>query len=175
MAANGKSCGDCALCCKVMGVGELDKAPGQWCRHIVKGGGCGVYGDRPPSCRSFHCEWLLSDRLGPEWKPNQARFVLSWEEEKSKLSIVVDPAQPMDWRREPYQSQIRSWAARAKQDGTEIMVCINDRRIVIFDDREIDLGVINPDHKVVTGYTRHEGVLQPFARVVSDEAGASAD
>lgn len=28
MTANGKSCGDCGLCCKVMGVGELAKAPG---------------------------------------------------------------------------------------------------------------------------------------------------
>lgn len=169
MAANGKSCGDCGLCCKVMGVAELDKAPGRWCAHYLKGGGCGVYDTRPSSCRSFHCEWLLSDKLGSEWKPDKARFVLSWEETRQKLSIVVDPAQPMAWRREPYQSRIRGWAARGKEDGTEVMVCINDRRIVIFDDREIDLGVINPDHKVVSGYARHEGMLQPFAIVMSDE------
>lgn len=169
MTAAGKMCGTCALCCKVMGVGELAKAPGTWCGHVVKGGGCAIYDERPPSCRSFHCEWLMSDRLGPEWKPDKARFVLSWEEDKSKLSIVVDPAQPMAWRREPYQSQIRAWAVRGKQDGTEIMVCINDRRIAVFADREIDLGVVNPDHKVVTGYARHEGELTPFALVVSGE------
>jgi hypothetical protein len=174
MTANGKSCGDCGLCCKVMGVGELNKAPGQWCAHFLKGGGCGVYLDRPPSCRSFHCEWLLSDKLGDEWKPDKARFVLSWEEEKSKLSIVCDPAQPTAWKREPYLSQIRGWAARGKTDGTEIMVCINDQRIVIFDDREIDLGIVNPDHKVVCGYARHEGVLTPFALVVSDELKPTA-
>ena len=55
------------------------------------------------------------------------------------------------------------------------MVCINDQRIVIFDDREIDLGVINPDHKVVCGYARHEGVLTPFALVVSDPSPLGED
>ena len=165
----GKSCGDCSLCCKVMGVGELAKAPGRWCVHYVRGGGCGVYADRPPSCRSFHCEWLMSDRLGPEWKPDRARFVLSWEGDKSKLSVVVDPAQPAAWRRQPYYGQIRAWAARGREDGMEIMVCINDRRIVVFADREVDLGVVDPDHKVITGYARHEGELAPFAVVVSDQ------
>ena len=168
--AEGKSCGDCSLCCKVMGVAEVSKAPGQWCAHIVKGGGCSIYADRPASCRSFHCEWLQSATLGPEWRPDRARFVLSWEEDKQKLSIVVDPAQPAAWRREPYFSKIRAWALRGREDGTEIMVCINDRRIAVFSDREVDLGVVNPDHKVLTGYARHEGELAPFAVVVSDQS-----
>jgi len=170
MAADGKSCGDCSLCCKVMGVAEVQKAPGVWCRHFARGSGCGIYAARPASCRAFHCEWLMSGTLGPEWKPDKARFVLSWEQEKQKLSIVVDPSQPTAWKREPYFSKIRQWAERGREDGTEVMVCINDRRIAVFADREVDLGVIDPDHKVITGYARHEGELAPFAVVVSEEA-----
>ena len=56
-----KDCGDCGLCCKLMGVASLDKPPGKWCSHFRRASGCAVYADRPGDCIAFNCTWL-SDR-----------------------------------------------------------------------------------------------------------------
>ena len=107
-----KACGDCGLCCKLMGVTALDKpAAGKWCRHFSKAGGCAVYETRPGDCRVFNCLWLLTEALGPEWKPTTAGFVLHSEQGGARLIVESDPARPHDWRREPYQSTLRRWAA----------------------------------------------------------------
>ena len=86
-----KSCGDCGLCCKLMGVTALDKAAGKWCRHFSKAGGCAVYDQRPGDCRVFNCLWLLTDALGPEWKPSVAGFVLHSEDGGTRLVVESDP------------------------------------------------------------------------------------
>ena len=39
MSESGKSCGDCGLCCKLLGIDAIDKAPGKWCGHFRKGVG----------------------------------------------------------------------------------------------------------------------------------------
>src|SRR5207245_429253 len=48
--ADGKQCGECSLCCKVMGIPELGKPKDASCAHIVAHKGCAIYGERPPSC-----------------------------------------------------------------------------------------------------------------------------
>ena len=118
LTAAGKTCGDCGLCCKLMGVTALEKPAGKWCRHFSKAGGCAVYADRPDDCRVFNCLWLLTDALGPEWKPTVAGFVLHSEQGGARLIVESDPARPHDWRREPYQSTLRRWTAA----GQEVLV-----------------------------------------------------
>lgn len=39
-----KTCGDCGLCCKIMGVTALEKPAGRWRRHFGKTTGCTIYG-----------------------------------------------------------------------------------------------------------------------------------
>jgi hypothetical protein len=63
------TCGDCILCCKLMGVAELGKKRMEWCPHVAKGRGCGVYELRPQSCREFQCVWLWSQSNGPTPMP----------------------------------------------------------------------------------------------------------
>src|SRR5690348_640573 len=72
----GRQCGTCTLCCKVAAVDEISKPNGVWCRHCTKGRRCSVYEVRPLSCRSFYCQWMLERSLGPEWKPERAKFAL---------------------------------------------------------------------------------------------------
>jgi len=60
-------CGDCTECCFVMGVEALNKAQYQKCEHICKG--CTIYDQRPDSCKSFNCTWLLSG-WSEEFKPS---------------------------------------------------------------------------------------------------------
>lgn len=162
-----KSCGDCGLCCKVLAIEALDKADGVWCGHFRKGGGCGFYADRPAACRSFHCLWLSSERLGDAWRPDRAGFVMYSDRDGKRLNVVVDPGKPAAWRREPYFSYIKAMSRRAFE-GCELVVCVGDRRIVVFPDEEIDLGVLPPDRKLVSGYVERGGALTPFAMVLAD-------
>jgi hypothetical protein len=81
--APGKACGSCMMCCKLPLIKELDKPTDRWCRHAAIGKGCGIYTDRPPVCRSFHCQWIRDARLGPEWKPEKAKFTFYPDQERA--------------------------------------------------------------------------------------------
>jgi hypothetical protein len=67
-----RSCGACTACCTILGVKPLDKPAYQVCSHVRKGGGCGIYSDRPEPCKNYSCGWLEGfgetrdrpDRLG---------------------------------------------------------------------------------------------------------------
>lgn len=58
-------CGGCTMCCKIMGVTELNKPANSWCTKCTKGVGCSVYETRPTSCVEFKCVWLQT-QLG-DW------------------------------------------------------------------------------------------------------------
>lgn len=130
-----KSCGECGLCCKLMGVGALDKPPGRWCRHFGKRTGCAIYPSRPDDCRVFNCLWLLAEALDDAWKPSTCGFVLHSEGGGARLIVECDPARPHDWRRAPYETVLRGWAAR----GQEVLVFAGTRgvRLGAVDDRPV--------------------------------------
>ena len=125
-----KSCGDCGLCCKLMGVTALDKPAGKWCRHFSKSAGCAIYDERPGDCRIFNCLWLLTEALDEGWKPTTAGFVLHSEQGGARLVVECDAARPHDWRREPYQATLRRWAAA---QGQEVLVFAGSRGVRLGD------------------------------------------
>ncbi len=75
--APGRACGACTLCCKVYDVPAVESVAGQWCRHTKAGQGCAIHATRPDHCRAFHCLWMTESWLGPEWKPDRAKMVLT--------------------------------------------------------------------------------------------------
>ena len=166
-----KSCGECSLCCKLLGVAAIAKTAGAWCGHFRRGGGCGIYADRPDACRTFQCLWTTSAGLDERWRPDRARLVLFTEQDGRRLTVVADPADPLAWRREPYYSRLKTMSQRAA-DGYELLVTAGDRRWVIFPDRDVDLGLVDPEHKIVSGFADRDGVKVPFAMVLSDVPAA---
>jgi hypothetical protein len=132
-----------------------------------KGSGCGDYEARPQACRGFHCLWLTSEKLDDAWRPNKAGFLMYPDRDGKRLNVVVDPGKPSSWRREPYYSRLKAMSQRA-YDGYELLICIGDRRVVMFPTEDVDLGVLNPDHKLVSGYVDKDGDKVPFAMVLSD-------
>lgn len=167
MTAPGKSCGECGMCCKLLGIAEIDKPAGSWCGHFKRGCGCGIYERRPAACAGFECLWLDSEKLDDAWRPDRAKFVLYTEQDGRRLNVVVDPASPMAWRREPYYRRLKAMSQRAL-DGFELLVCIGDRRIVVFPHEDVDLGLVDPEHKIISGYADRDGERVPFAMVMSD-------
>ena len=166
-----KSCGDCGMCCKLLAIQALEKEAGDWCGHFKRG--CTIYADRPPACRSFICLWLDSDKLDDAWRPDRAKFLMYTEKDGQRLNVIVDPAFPMAWKREPYYARIKAMAQRVV-DGYELVVCIDKRRIVIFPHEDVDLGVVDPDHKIVSGYALRDGERVPYAIVMSNLPEADA-
>lgn len=146
----GRACGDCTLCCKVVAVLEIAKASGVWCPHCVSGQRCAIYDTRYASCRTFYCQWMIEKGLGPEWKPERAKFVLVKTEAGRHLSACVDPGFPSAWRRSPYYENLKQWAAEGLRRSPLRLVdaMIGNRFIVILPDRDVDIGVLAPDEMI---------------------------
>jgi hypothetical protein len=158
-----KSCGECSLCCKLLGIAELSKVPGVWCSHVIHGRGCGVYADRPESCRSYQCLWTLAAPLDERWRPDRAGFVLSTGRVEGEVLILVDPDSPDAWRREPYYSQIKRMSDAFRGGAPRVLVQTQGRVIVVFPETDIDLGPPTGLPNIVWGYEERDGRLQPYA------------
>jgi hypothetical protein len=167
------ACGDCGMCCKLLGIETLGKPAGPQCDHFK--GGCQIYDDRPFECRAFHCAWLKSQRLppalrmAPEWRPDRANFVMYTEQSGMRLNVVVEPTDPDAWRRAPYHAYIKRMSQRAAE-GHELVVFLDDRRMVVFPDEEVDLGPVKPGQDIVFGRTERDGRMVPYARIVTPSA-----
>ena len=142
-----RTCGDCALCCKVMAIEELAKPAGQWCRHCKPGRGCQIHDSRPDECRDFNCLWLIDERFGPHWRPNKSKLVLTASEDG--IEVRCDPGFPEAWRKEPYHSQIRRWAASGEARDVTVLIVINERMILLTAEQEFDLGIVRPNQRIV--------------------------
>ncbi|MCA3703429.1 MAG: hypothetical protein INF12_10405 [Methylobacterium sp.] len=146
----GKTCGTCTLCCKLFPVPPLEKPAGKWCPHVVQGRGCGIHETRPQLCRAFYCQWLENPDLGPEWKPEISKFVLSIYPGTNSLAVTVDPGFPGNWRQEPYLRNLRRWAEAALRQGDQVIVFTGGKATAILPDREEELGEIGPGDSIVS-------------------------
>lgn len=100
-----RSCGDCTVCCTVMGVKALDKPVDVTCQHLYKGDdpgigscsrcgkedgpcnckGCGIYAKRPSSCKEFHCAWRHSFDFFPEFEGRPDRLGVMFDMATAKV------------------------------------------------------------------------------------------
>jgi hypothetical protein len=135
-----KTCGDCGLCCKLMGVKPLAKAPHQWCVHYRRKTGCAIYADRPAECGAFVCYWMKIDSLGPEWRPDRAKFVIHLTDEGQTMAVEVDPGSPDAWTRQPYLAQFQAWARAGAAKGLAIRIWIGERCIALEPHGPVDMG-----------------------------------
>lgn len=132
-----------------MAVDELNKPQNVWCSHFQKNVGCSIYPDRPKSCQAFACLWLTAPQLGDEWKPDKCGMVLIRETSGAGgLTVQVASGTPGPWR-EPYLSWLKQVAARGLKVGANVIVRQGKQMILILPDRNIDLGVVGKDDRVV--------------------------
>jgi hypothetical protein len=146
-SASERTCGDCTLCCKVMAIEELEKPAGSWCQYCKIGSGCKRYAERPAECRTFNCVWLIDERLGPHWKPNKSKIVLTNSEDG--LEIRCDPGSPDAWRKEPLRTQISKWAEAGEANDVTVLVIVGNKMTLITSDGGFNLGVVHSDERIV--------------------------
>ena len=157
-----RSCGSCSLCCKVTTIALLEKPAGQWCSYAKPGKGCGIHRTRPFVCQSFFCEWMIAKGLGEEWKPERAKFAIVVRNDGNRLTAHVDPGAPNAWKREPYYTNFKRWAAEGalKRPVKLIDIMIGERLIVVLPDRDVEFGVLAADEAIAM--TRYpDGRLEP--------------
>jgi len=163
-----KKCGGCNLCCKVPPIAALNKPAGQWCIHCEVGVGCQIYANRPAGCREFSCLWLSDLTLGPEWRPDLARFFLS-SYHGNQLAVLCDPGYPLAWRREPYYRKLRDWSAVARRQGKIVLAYAEETRTLIAPEGDFYLGEVKPQDEILTDFT---GSYLFQVRVVTPIEGA---
>jgi hypothetical protein len=170
----GRICGSCTLCCKLFPVPELNKAAGRWCPHVQQGRGCTIHASRPKVCRTFHCQWLYHAELGPEWKPERAKFVLSIYPGSQSLAVTVDPAEPLAWMREPYYRNLKSWATAAVERGEQVVVFNGRAATIVLPERDVALGVLEAGDSIVVRRTNGAWGPRFDAVVRRSPAGAAS-
>jgi|SRR5208282_6515873 len=145
-----RSCGSCALCCKLLGFVEINKPMGQWCPHCLKSKGCGIYSSRPNECRAFNCTWLTDANFGDEWQPMRSKIVICHVRfgDASNFVFHVDPGWPLSWRTEPYYSQLKRLARNGLEHDGIITVNVGKRVFLVLPNKDVDFGICNVDDKI---------------------------
>ncbi|RTM05672.1 MAG: hypothetical protein EKK31_15020 [Hyphomicrobiales bacterium] len=155
-----RKCGTCTLCCKVMGIEEIAKPQGVWCPECQIGRGCKIYEKRPAECQAFYCGYRSWPVLGEHWFPAKSKMVVVSELAGTRIAIHMDPGRAGAWREEPFFSEIKNWSKMAAAQMHQVVVCIGKQAIVIFPDREVDLGQVADDERIMSVETRTAGGLK---------------
>ncbi len=95
---------------------------------------------------------MRNGALGPDWRPDRAKFVMYTEMEGRRLVVVPDVGAPTSWRRMPYYAQMKRWAALGAPRNNQLLVFNGDRATAVLPDRDVDLGTVRlGDHIVYRG------------------------
>ena len=60
----------------------------QTCQHCAAG--CAIYVDRPQSCRTFDCAWLLGD-MDDNMRPDKSHIVIERLPDESVVLAMIEP------------------------------------------------------------------------------------
>jgi hypothetical protein len=120
-----RACGTCSLCCTVMGVSEIAKPRNVKCDCLTPLGRCGIYADRPDSCRQFKCLWLQG-ALPEGLRPERVRAVGDVNGQGDMIVFHIAPADRGAHRR----GALRDFIAAVSPKVTIIVVCGEERHII---------------------------------------------
>jgi hypothetical protein len=161
------------MCCKLIEVVALEKPQNVWCTKCTPGKGCTAYDARPPECATFNCGWLTDMTLGEEWRPDRAKFVITFEPGTGRVFLACDTAAPGAWRREPYYSAIRNSLLLPGAERKQIVVLTGKKLTLLVRNGEYDLDW-NKGDDIVIHYDRHDRVAKVDVVRAADRARAAS-
>lgn len=126
-----RACGSCTLCCKVLGVREIDKLSGEWCRHAVSKRGCAIYADRPETCRTFRCLWL-DGLTGDDDRPDRVHGVLSTTASGAHVVLFEDVGY-----RGSARARLRGFFEELTASGEHVVLAIAGNETVLLGEPSI--------------------------------------
>ncbi len=79
----GRACDGCNVCCVALTIDdpELQKVQGYRCIHARRDNGCGIYAQRPRTCRAFHCGWRLLKWVREPLRPDRSGVLVQLQGE----------------------------------------------------------------------------------------------
>jgi len=158
------------MCCKLLRIEELQKPAGDWCVHVVRGKGCGIYENRPGPCRAFRCYWLLQPKLDDAWRPDRAGFLLR-DVGSGVLLVEVEPSKPDAWKRQPYYAQLKRWSQQTLAGQGMVVVKVRGAATVILPDADLAVGRVEDSDNISVGYEAHLGRRRAVATVTAADGG----
>jgi hypothetical protein len=125
-------CGKCTLCCRLLGVVELNKPPVQNCEFCPnEKGGCQRHDDLPPTCADFECGYLGSN-LPKSFRPDKLHIIVTGEDATDKVHFLhVDPRYPDATKTRIGRNLI---AMMRQQSFGSIIITTGDKTEIIEDD-----------------------------------------
>lgn len=134
------TCGNCKLCCKLLGVTEIKKPPNQWCQHCDKTGalGCKIHDtDKyPASCHDFECGYLLSD-LPEEYRPDRSHVIITGQENDLHcLFAHVDPNYPEAYRSKKIERVLNAMIVHSNGQLNGAIITIGDNFRILATDEQ---------------------------------------
>jgi hypothetical protein len=151
------------MCCRLLAVEELAKAMGEACPHMLKGRGCGIYEQRPQSCRAFNCLWLTTAEMPDYWKPDRSKIVVAGDETGTLINVIVSAGYEDAWKKQPYYNDIKMWA---RQRRWRVQVLTARHGWVIFPEEDLFVGERRKDDLIVGfGYKQVGIARQPSVTV----------
>ena len=105
-------------------------------------------GRRAAACSS--ASGCLPAELGPEWKPDRAKFAMLKSAGGRHLTVFADPGNPSTWRRSPYYENLKHWAAQGVRNTASAPCRCDDRAALHRDspDRDVELGNLGSDEMI---------------------------
>lgn len=123
-----RECGECQLCCELIGVDELAKYPHQRCKHQCATG-CAIHNARPRECRTYQCLWRSGETIAQELRPDRLGCIVDLHETILGPAIVVHQRYQDQWQ-EPHVSELL--AQLSKQYGAWIYTIHDKNRQTLF-------------------------------------------
>jgi hypothetical protein len=133
-----RACDDCTACCTTMAVPELAKPSGTPCPHLTASG-CGIYAERPVSCRHFRCAWLARDSalLTTALRPDRSGLVVWQERTRHGVTVVAQ--------------ETRAGASRTGRAPVLLRELAVARPLVVRDTAGAEESVSGPGASIATG------------------------
>ena len=87
----GRECGSCNVCCIALTIEDpaLQKVQGFRCCNAQPDNRCGIYPDRPQTCRVFNCGWRLLKWVRDGMRPDRSGVLVRLQNEVSKTDGAV--------------------------------------------------------------------------------------
>ncbi len=140
VAAPGRECGTCTLCCKVYALPELEKPPGVWCKHCAPGKGCKIHDAPPDPCRLFNCLWMTDGKCrtnGGRTGRNSCFRSFPRTASSTAKSIRVRPAPGAG---QPYYDGLRTMSTTLLDERRHVIMFVGDEATLVMPDEALPLG-----------------------------------
>jgi hypothetical protein len=104
VASSTNHCSGCSLCCKLLGIGVLNKPANVWCHFCKPGSGCQIHEhpSLPQECADYVCFWLQGRREGnplpDELRPDRCHVVIDKRLGGDIHNVRCDIGHPHAWK-----------------------------------------------------------------------------